>query len=133
VSSNAIVARGGAAVIAAAAMIGGTGCEATFHTPGTVVRYYDDGDYVARADLVPPDIRVYPHTYYGGLDVYLVDGRWYYPSAGGWRIMRREPVELGRQRTRIYASPRYRPYRSPQYGYPQAPYESAPRYRTPTP
>jgi hypothetical protein len=130
VLTNAIVARGGAAVIAAAAMIGAAGCEATWHTPGAVIRY-DTGDYVVRADLVPPDIRVYPHYDYGGTTVYLVDGRWYYPSTGGWRIMRREPVELGRQRTRIYASPQYRRYRTPQYGYPEEPYETRPRYRVP--
>ena len=124
-STNAIVARGGAAVLAAVAMLGGTGCEATLHTPRAVITY-DTGDYFVRSDLVPPDIWAYPHVFYGGASVYLVGGRWYYPTTRGWRAMRSEPVELGRQRTRIYASPQYRRFRAPAYGYP---YESAPRYR----
>ncbi len=121
-STNAIFARGAAAVLAATGLLGIAGCEATISTPEPVLTF-ETGDLV-RARFVPPDIYAYPRVLYDDRYVYLVNGYWYMPTARGWFVFRREPVELGRQRTRIYASPRY-------YPGPEAPYENAPRVRTP--
>jgi hypothetical protein len=133
VSSNATIAA-----LAAACALGTAGCEATI-TPSAPVLAFEGG-VVAPVTAVPPDIWVYPHVYYGGGYVYLVNGSWYQPTRSGWVVFRREPVELSRQRTRIYASPRVP--RTPTYGYPppasrpppppQEPYEYG-RERTPNP
>ena len=119
------------AALALAAALGATGCEATF-TPANPVVPYRGGRLLAPAEVVPADIWAYPHVVFGGRPVYLVDGLWYAPTSRGWMIYRREPVELSRERTRIYASqpynfrlrinPRANP-RNPEYGYPG---ESAP-------
>ncbi len=111
------------ALVAAAALsaLAAAGCEATFTPAEPVVTYYG-GATLAPAPAVPVDIWAYPRVYYGGSYLYLVDGRWYQPTPSGWMTYRREPVELSRARTRIYASPglnrRVVP-RSPAYGYPR--------------
>jgi hypothetical protein len=79
------------------------------------------------ADSVPPDITTYPHVAYEGGNAYLVDGRWYYPSGGGWVVLREEPPVLYGYRSRYvqHAPPAYEYRRYPgryappaQYGYP---------------
>jgi len=100
--------------LASASALFAVGCEATLQ-PAEAVYY--EGGLLAPADVVPPDISAYPRAYYGGTYVYLVGGRWYYPSANGWMVLRREPVELSRQRTRLAPEPQQR-YRAPSYGYP---------------
>ena len=59
------------------------------------------------ADSVPANVYSYPHVWYGGGYAYLVGDQWYYPSSGGWVVLREEPQELYR-------------YRS-TYGYPGGP------------
>jgi len=81
---------------------------------------------VAPAAVVPMDVWSYPRVYYDGGYVYLVNGLWYQSTPRGWVVYRREPVELARQRTRIYAAPRGGVLpRTPAYGYP--PYRRQPR------
>jgi hypothetical protein len=101
-------------------------------TPACAVRAYPPtiGGYATvYADNVPVDIYTYPHVYYGGSYAYLVGDRWYYPSGGGWVVMRGEPPELYRYRSTYVrrAPPAYpgyrrgyepRQYAPPAYGYP---------------
>jgi hypothetical protein len=91
-------------LLALAGALGASGCAATFTPAEPAVTYYGDVslDYAA---AVPPDIWAYPRVYYDGAWAYLVNGAWYVPTRQGWMFYRREPVELRRQRTRIYASP----------------------------
>ena len=60
--------------------------------------------YVEVAD-VPADIEVYPHTYYEGHTVYLVNNDWYYRDGSRWVYYRAEPAPLYRQRTYIQRAP----------------------------
>ena len=106
------------AVLAAACAIGAAGCEATF-TPAEPAVAVFGGGVIAPATAVPSDVWASPRVSFGGTDVYLVNGLWYQPTPRGWVVFRREPVELPRQRTRIYAAPRGGVLpRSPAYGYP---------------
>jgi len=107
--------RVGVATLAAASALGAAGCEATFHTTEPFAVAFEREGLLVRAEVVPPDIWAYPHVYFGGTYVYLVDGLWYYPTPSGWMIFRREPVELSRERTRMGQ----RRYRSPYHGYPR--------------
>lgn len=50
------------------------------------------------AQDVPPDIYAYPHVYYDGGYAYLVGDQWFYPYAGRWVVLRREPPALYRYR-----------------------------------
>ena len=114
-SGNAIIS----AVVAALAL-GAAGCEATFTPIEATVGF--SADVVVPVASVPADIWSYPRISYGGGWVYLVNGFWYQPTPQGWVMYRREPLELARERTRIYAAPRMPGVRTPQYGYPrQAP------------
>jgi hypothetical protein len=75
-----------------------TGCVATLGT---------DAEY-AEADDVPPDITVYPHTYYEGRDVYLVNDRYYYRGPDQhWVYYRHAPAPLVERRSSFV---RERPY-----------------------
>jgi hypothetical protein len=95
------------------------GCEATF-TPGPLTATWDVG---ADVYVEPPaDVTVYPHVWYDGRWVYLVQGSWYAPTAQGWIILRDEPRELGRFRT--YYEPR-----QPRRYQPSLPQERG-RFRT---
>ncbi len=47
---------------------------------------------------VPPDIYGYPRVYYGSDYAYLVGDQWFYPYAGRWVVLRREPPALYRYR-----------------------------------
>jgi len=129
------------AALAAVCALGAAGCSATF-TPTEPVVAYSSGPAVVTATVVPDDIWAYPHVYFGGTYVYLVNGYWYQRTRRGWVVYRREPVELSRERTRIYASPGLRTPRgsvpsAPGYVYPRTyprrePYEYN-RERTPNP
>ncbi len=97
----------------------------------------ETGGLVAPVASVPPDIWSYPRVWYAGAWVYLVNGAWYQPTRSGWVVFRSEPVQLSRERTRIYASRRAP---APGYAYPpparrpplQEPTEFG-RERTPSP
>jgi|GEM_PF-1506683 len=76
-------------------------------TSGCHVRAYSEPAYVEPVYYAPPpNIEVYPHTYYEGRVVYLVDGRWYTRHGSGWVYYRREPDYLQRERVRVVAAPR---------------------------
>lgn len=113
--------------LAAVALLGMAGCEATISPPPPprfAVTYAADA--VVPAPSVPYDIYAYPHVYYDDTWVYLYDGRWYYPSPQGWMTYQQEPRELGRSRTRIESSPRDYRYQTPGY-------TPSPRYSAPPP
>lgn len=59
---------------------------------------------------VPPNVEVYPHYYYEGQTVYLIDNRWYTRHGDRWVYYRSEPEPLRRHRVEVYAAPRARPY-----------------------
>lgn len=55
---------------------------------------------------VPAHVHAYPHYYYEGRTVYLIDNRWYYRHANGrWVYYRSEPPVLYRQRMTIRQAP----------------------------
>jgi hypothetical protein len=105
----------GFGVFAAAILLAGSGCTATFTPEPVTVTYREP---VVEAQAVPVDIYTYPRVFYGGTYVYLVDGRWYAPSPRGWVVYRQEPRELNRYRVRIQSSPRYQ-QRAPVYAAPR--------------
>ncbi|WP_197040932.1 hypothetical protein [Chondromyces apiculatus] len=93
------------------AALAGTGCVATVGPEPVYVAssgaVYSDGD-IAYADTVPADIYAYPTIVYGGVNVYWVNGYWYYPYAGRWAMYRSEPPFLYRQRVSWgYYGPNY--------------------------
>jgi hypothetical protein len=77
------------------------------------------------ADDVPPNIYSYPHVWYDGGYAYLVGDQWYYPSGGGWVMLRGEPRELYRYRSDYVYGRTYRQAAPPAYG-PQGPVRSYP-------
>ena len=121
-------------LLAAAALLGAAGCEATI-TPVPVEVATTAA--VAPAIVVPYDIYSAPRVYYGDTWLYLYGGVWYYPTPRGWMMYREEPRELGRIRTRIQSSPRVyeAPEDSPPRSEPRRPVYQAPtetgRERTP--
>lgn len=78
--------------------------------------YATTGAYV-EADYPPVAIETYPHTYYEGRVVYLVDDRWYVRDNGGWYYYRSEPRVLYRYRTHYYPRPAYGYPVRRHYGY----------------
>jgi hypothetical protein len=105
------VLLGAAAALFAA--FGATGCYATVEArPGVVA--YEDGPIVW-VDRAPAYIETYPCEYYGGTQVYLVDGRWYYRSADRWAYYRSAPVALERRRVVLEQS-----WHRPVAAYPHA-------------
>jgi len=75
----------------------------------------------------PVNVAAYPHTYYQGRDVYLVNDRWMYQDRGRWVYYREEPPQLYKQRPYVQqAPPAYRP--SPPRG-PQGPASAPPAVR----
>jgi hypothetical protein len=119
------VARGKQGIFVALTSLAGllalsaTGCEATF-TPGPVSATFGAASVWT---VEPPDnIAVYPHVWYEGRWIYLVDGAWYAPTPQGWIILRDEPPDLGRYR-------RYYEPEQPRRYAPTAPTERR-RYRT---
>jgi hypothetical protein len=113
--------------LAALGSLGATGCWATFTPIPAEIAY--EGGVLVPADTVPPNIWAYPRTYFDGTYAYLAGGVWYFPTPQGWMVYRREPVELSRERTRIYSAPEVGPYRrTPSYGFPPAPPPPVRRY-----
>jgi hypothetical protein len=99
--------------------LGAAGCEATF-SPGPASTSWEIG--AIWATDVPEDITLYPHVWYQGRWIYLVDGLWYAPTSRGWIVLREEPPDLSRYRRY------YEPDASRRYA-PTAPRERG-RYRT---
>ena len=89
--------------------LGAAGCEATF-TPGPLTASWEVG---ATWVEPPDDITQYPHVWYEGRWIYLVDGFWYAPTPRGWVVLREEPRELGRYREYYESGPRRRYERTP--------------------
>src|SRR6266403_4375161 len=76
------------------------GCTAEVRTYRPVV-YTEAETDVVYTESAPVNVETYPREYYGGVEVYLVDGRWYRRSGNRWQTYRTEPVELGRRRAVI--------------------------------
>lgn len=60
---------------------------------------------VVTTDYVPARVEVYPHEYYDGHVVYLIDDHWYYHDGAHWVYYRQEPEVLVRRRTVIHQAP----------------------------
>ncbi len=81
----------------------------------------DDGEVIYVQGPPVVEIDTYPSVFYGGVNVYYVDGLWYHQGPRGWSYYRQEPPELGRQREDHYgrdhdgrwADPRAAPQRVP--------------------
>jgi hypothetical protein len=86
------------------------GCRAT--------AYADEPVGYVEVSSAPVDVEVYPHTYYGGRQVYYVRDRWMYRDGGRWLYYRQEPPELYRQRTYIQQAPPA--YPQGRHPYPQS-------------
>jgi hypothetical protein len=93
-------------VLASAAVALGAGCTGRVYAgpPNVQAQTFvaapaqDDGAVVYVAEPPVVDVESYPMAFYGGFNVYYVDGRWYQRSPRGWAYYRDEPSELGRQR-----------------------------------
>src|SRR5688572_12033230 len=94
---QSIRARLAGGVLAAAALVGVTGCTATVtaRPARTAVLYDYPVVYVEDA----PRVADSPVVFYHGRPAYLVGSRWYYESNAGWLYFRDEPRELRRART----------------------------------
>jgi hypothetical protein len=91
-------------LVACAVATVGAGCGAeVYPQPVAVYSAPVEGEAVIYVDAPPPNIEVYPHAYYGGADVYLVEGRWYQRGPHGWGYYREEPAELARRRPDLQA------------------------------
>jgi hypothetical protein len=86
------LARVLARLVTAAALAALPGCLVASEPPAV------GGFATVYAQSVPADIYGYPHVWYEGGYAYLVGDRWYYPSSGGWVILRGEPAPLYRYR-----------------------------------
>ncbi len=71
-------------VAAALAVAGASGCDDAAPR----------GPVTTEGTAPPSDVLFYPHVIYGGDAAYLVEGRWYRPSAAGWVVFTEEPLEL---------------------------------------
>jgi hypothetical protein len=91
VSRLAVLVRRSLAIAAACAL---TGC-------------YAEATTGADVEFVPPvaNVEVYPHEYYDGHVVYLVNDRWYYRDGPHWVYYHREPPVLYQRRTVIRTRP----------------------------
>jgi len=76
---------------------------------GCVASLQAEPVYVEASD-VPVNVEVYPHTYYEGRTVYLVNDHWYYRDGTRWQYYREEPAPLNRHRTYIQQAPPARRY-----------------------
>ncbi len=101
----------------------------------------DDGDVVYVQGPPVVEVDTYPSVFYGGVNVYYVDGLWYHQGPRGWSYYRQEPPELGRQREDHYgrdhdarwADPRGAPQRVPPAAQrPGVAEAQPPDHRTPT-
>jgi hypothetical protein len=104
-------------VVIAAAVLSSVGCTATVATSGRARFVYSDP--VVYVDTAPDVVYRSPRTDYHGRPAYLVNGRWYYQSDGGWVYFEREPTELRRYRVdheRRDYRPQPRRYSEPREG-----------------
>ncbi len=100
------VARGGGSAFAVAVIALGAGCTGRVYAgtanvegpPVAVGTVEDDGDVVYVQGPPVVEVDTYPSVWYGGVNVYYVDGLWYQQGPRGWAYYRQEPPELGRQR-----------------------------------
>lgn len=58
------------------------------------------------AESEPVYVDSYPHTYYEGHTVYLIDDRWYRRHRGRWVYYQDEPEPLHRYRLQVRFTPR---------------------------
>jgi hypothetical protein len=100
---------------AAAVAFGALGCAVHARTGAAV--YAEEPVVDVETAAVPVDVYAYPHYYYHGRVVYLVEDRWYTQSPRGWVVYRSEPTQLRSYRTRYYETRRAR--RAPEYGTPR--------------
>jgi len=112
-----------------AALVGLPACAVPGYPPAV------GGYATVYADTVPEDIYAYPHVYYDGADTYLVGNQWYYPTGGGWLVLRSEPPYLNRYRSYFYGgAPGYSgAYGAPGYYGGPYPYGRPYRYGRPYP
>jgi len=68
---------------------------------------YAEATTGADVEYAPPvaNVEVYPHEYYDGRVVYLVNDRWYYREGPHWVYYRSEPPVLYQRRTVIRTQP----------------------------
>src|SRR5262245_42683168 len=60
---------------------------------------------VVHTEYVPAHVETYPHDYYEGHTVYLINDRWYYHDGSTWVYYRQEPEPLVRRRVVIRQAP----------------------------
>ncbi len=98
-----VAGRCGWILLHGTALAAWSGCAAQVYSePGPAgvqeAQVEGDADAIVYVDAVPPDIEEYPHSSYGGGEVYFVEGRWYRRGPRGWGYFRAEPPQLARQR-----------------------------------
>ena len=71
---------------------------------GCVASLQADPGYV-EVSSVPANIEVYPHEYYEGRTVYLVNDNWYYRDGARWVYYSQEPAPLNQRRMYIQQAP----------------------------
>lgn len=86
----------GCSLVIAAALATMSGCYAEATTGADV-------EYETAAPAV--DVQVYPHEYYEGHVVYLVNDRWYYHDGPRWVYYRHEPSVLYQRRAVVRRAP----------------------------
>lgn len=102
-------ARCSSAVLASAVMACCAGCAGRVYAgpanpenlevqPLAAAPVEDDSEVVYVQDPPVVDMETYPTMFYGGVQVYYVDGYWYHRGPRGWAYYRQEPADLGRQR-----------------------------------
>jgi hypothetical protein len=102
-----------------------TSCYGTTRVEGGVVYDYP----VVQVEAAPMHIDTYPRVYYRGNYAYLVEGRWYYPTASGWVVFRQEPEVLSSYRVRYYRQYPHRVNRRHEMGTPAPRQRPRPRRR----
>lgn len=75
----------------------GLGCASSTAHP-TRVPEKVQGYAVEPAEVDALALERAPRVLYGGDWARLVEGRWYYPTKGGWVVFLEEPIELHRER-----------------------------------
>lgn len=106
-------------------------------TCGALTGCYAEATTGADIEYAAPvaNVEVYPHEYYDGHVVYLVNDRWYYHDGPRWVYYRSEPTVLYQHRTVVHTQPTVVRERAEVHRAPPAPrrYESAPPARTAPP
>ena len=102
---GAVAGRGRRALVVGSLLLGAAplGCAGSAQLRAGVL--YEQPVYYV--DAPPPHVYRYPSAHYHGRPAYLVDGRWYYSSPGGWVVFREEPRELRVYRQRRIVNNRH--------------------------